>query len=219
MAWGILRVVKERLTGAIILVALIVLLVPELLSGPPQVQPARRPVAAAAAAHTATGQPPIRSYTLQLAAHPSSNHAVNTTQASPPIAAPAPRVPAPHPSAAKTTPAPRHRPSEHARRQPKARTHASARAKPRTEPRTHRPPVHTGPRWIVQLGVFAIHGDALRLARRVRSHGVGVRVSPMRGRGRRLWRVSTTAVRGRAAGFALARRLRRMGIKGELLRQ
>jgi cell division septation protein DedD len=52
--------VKERLTGAIILVVLIVLLVPELLSGPSR--PAPAPQAAAT-----SEEPPLRSYTINLA--------------------------------------------------------------------------------------------------------------------------------------------------------
>ena len=52
---------KERLTGAIVLVALIVLLVPELLSGP---KPGRAPGAAATGS---SEEPPLRSYTINLA--------------------------------------------------------------------------------------------------------------------------------------------------------
>ena len=53
---------KERLTGAIILVVLIVLLVPELLSGPKG--PAA--TAPAGAASTFSEEPPLRSYTINL---------------------------------------------------------------------------------------------------------------------------------------------------------
>jgi DedD protein len=52
--------VKERLTGAIILVVLIVLLVPELLSGP------SRPAATPAGAANSSEEPPLRSYTINL---------------------------------------------------------------------------------------------------------------------------------------------------------
>ncbi|HEY0342087.1 MAG TPA: SPOR domain-containing protein [Steroidobacteraceae bacterium] len=52
---------KERLTGAIILVVLIVLLVPELLSGPSRSAPAPQ------AAATSSEEPPLRSYTINLA--------------------------------------------------------------------------------------------------------------------------------------------------------
>jgi DedD protein len=55
--------VKERLTGAIILVVLIVLLVPELLSGPSRTAPAPQ----AAAPSSSTEEPPLRSYTIDLA--------------------------------------------------------------------------------------------------------------------------------------------------------
>ena len=53
--------VKERLTGAIILVALIVLLVPELLTGPIGSAPR------AAAVAPSPEEPPLRSYTINLA--------------------------------------------------------------------------------------------------------------------------------------------------------
>ena len=52
---------KERLTGAIILVVLIVLLVPELLSGPSRSAPVSQ------AAVSSTEEPPLRSYTINLA--------------------------------------------------------------------------------------------------------------------------------------------------------
>ena len=54
---------KERLTGAIILVVLIVLLVPELLSGPSRSAPASQ----AAAPSSSSEDPPLRSYTIDLA--------------------------------------------------------------------------------------------------------------------------------------------------------
>jgi cell division septation protein DedD len=54
--------VKERLTGAIILVVLIVLLVPELLSGP---KGPSAPVSAGTAP-TSSEEPPLRSYTINL---------------------------------------------------------------------------------------------------------------------------------------------------------
>jgi DedD protein len=73
MAWGILGHVKERLTGAIILVALIVLLVPELLTGPIRMRSAPGAATAPAAppvARAATADAPLRSYTLTLGAPP-----------------------------------------------------------------------------------------------------------------------------------------------------
>jgi DedD protein len=55
--------VKERLTGAIILVVLIVLLVPELLSGPKR----RSAPVPAGPAPNSSEEPPLRSYTINLA--------------------------------------------------------------------------------------------------------------------------------------------------------
>jgi DedD protein len=78
MAWGILDPVKERLTGAIILVALIVLLVPELLTGPIRAKSASAASATAASppvARDAPAEAPLRSYTLTLGAAPSAREA------------------------------------------------------------------------------------------------------------------------------------------------
>jgi DedD protein len=79
--------VKERLTGAIILVVLIVLLVPELLSGPSRSAPVPLQGAAAVAA---SEEPPLRSYTINLAdeSHTAAAAAA-TSSASPQASGPA----------------------------------------------------------------------------------------------------------------------------------
>ena len=79
---------KERLTGAIILVVLIVLLVPELLSGPSRSAPAPQ------AAAPSTEEPPLRSYTINLAddAH-STGAAAGTSSASAQASGPAQPTP------------------------------------------------------------------------------------------------------------------------------
>jgi DedD protein len=66
--------VKERLTGAIILVVLIVLLVPELLSGPSRSVPAPR------AAVASSEEPPLRSYTINLA---DDSHGASASEGAP----------------------------------------------------------------------------------------------------------------------------------------
>ena len=87
---------KERLTGAIILVVLIVLLVPELLSGP------SRSVPAPQAAATSSEEPPLRSYTINIAddSH-SADSSVGTSNASPQASGPE----QPTPIAESSTPA------------------------------------------------------------------------------------------------------------------
>ena len=57
---------KERLTGGVILVILLVLLVPELLTGPRRVPPAPPPQ---------PDQAPMRSYTMDLGESPHANSA------------------------------------------------------------------------------------------------------------------------------------------------
>ncbi len=241
MARGILRAVKERVTGAIILVALIVLLVPELLSGPPR-------LTAALAPRPAAGHAPVRSYTLPLGAGAGERAAVTAAVAHGPgqaeragiaPAAPARNAATPRPPVAGSAKVP---PRRHAEPSPvparatvrRARTVPTRRVtRTRAQPARKAPPARrpavtrTRParrpqarsQWAVQLGVFAYHADALRLARRVRGRGIVVRVIPWRLKGRLLWRVTTAAVSDRSAGLALARRLRGLGLRGELLRQ
>jgi DedD protein len=85
--------VKERLTGAIILVALVVLLVPELLSG------SGRPAPTARAADPGV---PMRSYTIDLANEAGAQHRAPAS----PVAASAPRTePAPAPVQSAARPA------------------------------------------------------------------------------------------------------------------
>lgn len=80
---------KERLTGAIILVVLIVLLVPELLSGP------SRSVPAPQAAATSSEEPPLRSYTINLAddSHATAAASVSGPNVSPQSSGPAQPTP------------------------------------------------------------------------------------------------------------------------------
>jgi DedD protein len=73
---------KDRLTGAVILVALLVLFVPELLSGPGR--------KAAAVATQPTDEPPLRSYTVELGDESRGRHAL--------VPGPAPATPSPVPA-------------------------------------------------------------------------------------------------------------------------
>jgi cell division protein FtsN len=187
--------VKERLTGAILLVALIVLLVPELLTGPVRSAP---PVAVSAS----TEEPPLRSYTITLgedarthaAAQPSSvapqpvpaPEALATPAAAPaaapPAASPAPAAPAARPvaPAASTTPAP----GEDA--------------------------------WMVQLGSFSIRGNAEHLAQKLKKQGFSASVSQGTG-GRHLYRVRVGPVPDHAAANQLQAKLQAAGHAGSVV--
>lgn len=78
------RHVKERLVGAAVLVAAAVILIPEMLSGPQREQrdqPAAR-----------SGEPPLKTYTIDLSQSPAAKQAASSESATPPtvIEAPAP---------------------------------------------------------------------------------------------------------------------------------
>jgi DedD protein len=191
--------VKERLTGAIILVALIVLLVPELLTGP--VASAPRSVAVASSAE----EPPLRSYTIKLAeeAHPQGAAAHGGPEQPAPLApsgqsgASAPAALAqqapPSPSSAPPVVAP-----------PGGSAEAAA------------PPSRSAgsPAYIVQLGSFASRANADRLAHQVRTQGFTVSVS--QGSSGHLYRVRVGPARDHAAALELAQQLHAHGHDGRV---
>jgi DedD protein len=197
--------VKERLTGAIILVALIVLLVPELLTGPIRMRPARAAAATAApAGGTAHGEPPLRSYTMTLGAPPSVQDTEVTPQAPPQPQAATPSPQAGPPASAAPSPAP---------------AQDSLQA---TKPPAHPVGEEAGSSassagWVVQLGSFASRQNAERLARSLKSRGFRMSVSPARAGSRVLWRVRAGPARNHAGAVHLAARLRALGHHGELL--
>jgi len=201
--------VKERLTGAIILVALIVLLVPELLTGP--VGSATRSQAVASSIEG----PPLRSYTIKLA---DEAHLRGASAHSGPEQ-PAPLPPAPSP-AATATPAPS------AAQEP--------RSTPAPSPATTAPAAHAGPGagaaaavqpgsaetsggYLVQLGSFNSRANAERLAKKVRAQGFAVSVS--QGSSGHLYRVRVGPAHDRAAAGELAQQLRAHGHSGAIVPQ
>jgi len=200
--------VKERLTGAAILVALIVLLVPELLRGP--VRPVAHPVAASDEA------PPLRSYTIKLGdeahAHGAATAAASGPQQPAPIPANTdsstqPAEPAPaaalQPAPAKAAPAPP--PVEHA---------ASAQPAPAAAS-----PADTGATtgaYMVQLGSFASRDNADRLAKQVKTQGFTVSVS--RGStGRHLYKVLIGPAHDHTAAVQLQAKLHAAGHTGSIV--
>ena len=199
---------KERLTGAIILVALIVVLVPELLNGP------LRPAARVHGPLLPAEVPPLRSYTINFADEPRGGSGALELQpagSSPPAPAPAPAATSSAPRAV-TSSAP---PTGIAT--PSAKSTAA-------EPGTTAAPqssasgtgAASGSGYLVQLGSFASRANAERLARQVRGQGFTVSVS--RGTsGRHLYRVQVGPARERAAAEQLAAKLRSQGHGGEIV--
>jgi DedD protein len=209
--------VKERLTGAIILVALIVLLVPELLTGP-----VRTTTRAAAVASSAEG-PPLLSYTIKLgddararsaapaASGPAQPAPLTASAAADPAGTAAPPAPA-----GAMTPV---EPAAPAAAAPAAVAPAAATAPPAPAaagPGSKSAAAAPGAGWVVQLGSFASHANAEQLARKVHAQGFTVSVS-QGSRGRRLYRVRVGPVADRPAAMQLAQRLRASGHSGAIV--
>jgi DedD protein len=211
---------KQRLTGAVILVALFVLLVPELLTGPKHAQaPAgadeglrRYTIDLDAPAPTSTDAAPAQpavslppSSTTPDATRPLARGEPAAPAADPPAGTAAPaaasRVEAP---AAVPTPAPA--PTEPATRPPA----------PRVEPAK---PSRTGePRsFVVQLGSFGSRENAERLVRDMTAKGFTTFVAPITTNGRELYRVRVGPTRDRASAEALATQLKRVGQSGSIV--
>jgi DedD protein len=199
--------VKERLTGAMILVALIVLLVPELLTGPVRSAPQT------AATGSSAGDAPLRSYTINLAddTHAQTPGPVTQEAAQP---APAPSTPAPAavPPAAALNP----KPAPDAIPPPPADAPTPRASTPAPTPmaRPISPPPSAGG-WVVQLGSFASEANADRLAQQVRAQGFPVQVSQSSS-GRHLYRVRVGPVREHGQAQQLAQKLSAQGHAGSV---
>ena len=189
---------KERLTGAIILVALIVLLVPELLTGPVRSAPR------AAAAASSIEEPPLRSYTIKLtdehARGASTDAAPEQPAALPPApAAGAAAAPAPPATAAgegtstPAAPAPTGAPPAHATAATTAATATSTVG------------ADGAGSYMVQLGSFANRANAERLAKQLHAQGFPVSVS--QGTTGHLYRVRVGPAHDQAAAGVLAQKL------------
>ena len=195
---------KERLTGAIILVALIVLLVPELLRGP--VRSAPRAVAASAE------EPPLRSYTINLGddAHARDTAAQPQSAAPQPLASAPAATPQPQPDTPAATAVPdTATPVPAAASKPSAAP-ASASAPPQA------PGADPGGAWMVQLGSFVSRANAERLAHQLKGQGFTASVSQGTS-GRRLYRVRVGPAHDRSAATALQGKLKAAGHAGSVV--
>jgi DedD protein len=194
--------VKERLTGAGILVVVLVLLVPELLTGP-------RPVPPPAAAQP--DQAPMRSYTMELGASARANSgpvaASTTASPGPAMAAPPSSEPAVVSSAPETI-------------FPTTPVHtakAPAAPPPAPRPKAAAPsaaPLRTTGGWTVQVGTFSNRENAARLVASLKAHGFSASLSEATRSGHKLFRVRVGAERERAAAQKLQGRLKAAGQKG-----
>jgi DedD protein len=211
------RRVKERLIGASILVALVVLVVPELLSGP-------KPNAAPAPTLPAAAPEPIRNVTVDLTtskapansevepaeqpATSAASSAANLAEAQPPPAqtpaaqAPAAQAPAVQvPAALSPVPlakgaAARHPPVESAAPSPKSTGLKS---------------------WSVQLGSFASRANADNLTRQVKGQGFSVFVLAGGSGASVRYRVRVGPLSDRESAERMAAKLKSLGHAGSLV--
>jgi cell division septation protein DedD len=236
---------KERLTGAAILVALIVMLVPEMFNG-------QRGNVAAVAGSSGEG-PPVRSYTIDLSNSPTRAGPLQST----PVGAgggagaasgagsgndeaPA-SAPNPLPSAASNAQAVpgtagSGRPAAAASLPPVApaavpspslpEATAPVAATPKAAPpvasgSSHQSPAVTPTHsasaagWVVQLGLFAKRDNAERLAHSAQAQGFAVSVSNADAKG--LYRVYAGGMSERSAAEAYAQRLKDHGLTAAVL--
>lgn len=204
---------KERLTGALIVVAVLIIVVPEMLSGPDR--------SSADAGPAGDVGPPVRTYSLELgspAAARTQDQSALTPQSSEPVAA----VPAEPPASVEpvTPPAVRAVPAG----EPQAEAPAVASAplptadvKPAAMPVAEVPAAGEKGQWWTQLGSFAARDNAERLARDLRGKGFAVNVARIKVGGKDLYRVRSGPVASREAAVALQTRLAAAGHKSSLV--
>jgi DedD protein len=213
---------KQRVTGAVILAALFVLLVPELLTGP------KSPVAPAAPAEDEQG---LRSYTIDIDG--------NSTAATPSATQPAPAAPITPadsdeaaPSESETAPTVRPEPRTAAAEAPQREVTPAPQAAPAPTPTTPAATAHpaspqpapkqaaTPPAkgsFVVQLGSFGSRDNADRLVRDMSAKGFKAFVAPIKSGGRDLYRVRVGPTPDRASAEALAADLKRVGQSGSIV--
>jgi DedD protein len=182
--------VKERLTGALIFVAAVIVIVPEMFSGPePQ-------AVAVTTAQPAEAGPPLRTYSMTLN-DSGEMHA----------AAPAPEAPPEAPAAAPPAVAAEPLPTEPA-------PAVAATVKPQVpEPVTST----AAGSWWLQVGIFASRANAERLAQKLRAAGFSVDLEQYTAGGKDMLRVRAGPVRDRAEALALQSRLAASGNASHLL--
>jgi DedD protein len=196
---------KERLTGAAILVVIVVLLVPEMFRGRP----------AGGAEHSGAGPDgaPVRTYNIDLRDSPAALPPAVASQpavAAQPVASALPAVTAPpagpgagsatNPAGAATPPA--------------NQAPTLAATAPASAPATVRAPgpaAGSASGWTVQVGSFTRRDFAERMVKQVRAKGFTVEAVGPDDRG--LYRVRSAPLAERAAALALKQRMQARGLK------
>jgi DedD protein len=207
------RRVKERLIGASILVALVVLVVPELLSGP---KPSPKPPAALLPAATPE---PNRTVTVELGPSKPSANPDAEPAAAPPAAAIAPSLgdaassQSPANTVAPPSPAAPHA-APHAVPAPVPPSAAATRNAPARKAAVESPassPMSAARGWSVQLGSFASRANADNMSRQVKGQGFAVFVAPGGSGAHLRYRVRVGPLADRNSAERMAAKLKTLG--------
>lgn len=212
---------KQRLTGAVILVALFVLLVPELLTGPGESHAPANP-------DNAEG---LREYTIDIDAQDRAPQArvtppADSSVALPPVTAPAAPAPERAQPGETAAPEPAQAPATNPMAPASPNNLEAAPAKPTpAQPTPAKPAPVTAPNqkpasgtFVVQLGSFGSKENAERLARDMTGKGFAAFVAPpVTSNGRVLYRVRVGPTQDRASAEALAAQLKRAGQDGSIV--
>jgi DedD protein len=215
------RRVKERLIGASILVAFVVLVVPELLSGPkPTTAPAPiLPAAAPAPTHSievdlATSKAPANAETDPAAPENPTSGPASSAASTPAPESSAPSGPAPAaPTSMGTSPAAGPASSGAAK---SASARPAARPAP-VESSASSPITAAHGSWSVQLGSFANRANAENLTRQLKDQGFAVFVLPGGSGSSVRYRVRVGPLANRESAERMAAKLKSQGHVGSLV--
>lgn len=193
---------KERLTGGLIFVAALIIIVPEMFSGPDSKRAADPPPVADAEAG-----PQMRTYDMVLeqeSGQEPAQESLTPRPAAPAVSEPEPPAVAPEPE---PEPEPESRPEVPAK--VVVAQEKSVAPKPQSAPPAAAPASST--RWWVQLGRFSERENAERLAIELRRAGYNISLSQIRADGKELTLVRAGPVADRTAAAALQKRLSAAG--------
>jgi DedD protein len=209
---------KERLVGAAVLVAVAVILIPEMLSGPSDRK-------ADGTSERAVEEGGVRTYTIDLGARARSgaNEAVQPAEAVAPAveetSAPPPEI-VPEASAPVAATVPERQPVAGAPTvvtapEPRAEARSAAIAKvPETSAQPAPPARSTGGQgqpWVVQIGSFAKQATADKLSQDLKRRGYASFVVPFKPGAQTLYRVRVGPMKERGDADAIVQKLKREG--------
>lgn len=206
---------KHRLTGAVILVLLAVLLLPELLTGSGEAAKSR----SSATSASANGERRIEVDLTESATAPAAP--MPQPQPAAPIELPVPAAPpvqtAPAPE---TPPVAVMPPAAEVKPEPKAAPKPEPKVEPKPEPKAEPKPAANPAvgSYYVQIGVFVNPASARRLERQLRDKKFAVVFDEITRSGKTMFRVRVGPEVDRAAANALAKKLADAGHKGSVVK-